>query len=59
MASWSERRGHVPHRDATTIDDRRVRHDDVWQRRNLVRPDVDELLSWPHFLEMQCPESPR
>lgn len=129
MASRSEARlGYVPHFDVTTIDGRRVRYDDIWQRRNLVLvlvtsqereagaryasqlearqaeferegttvvvtteavpkvsaptavvanrwgeivfletasggqtfrwPDVDELLSWVHFVEIQCPECP-
>jgi|SRR5688500_1865131 hypothetical protein len=129
MASRSEPRlGYVPHFDVTTIDGRRVRYQDIWQRRNLVLvvvipseletgsryasqleahraefeaeetivvvtsdavpkldapaalvadrwgeiafferasvgqpfrwPDVDELLSWVHFIEIQCPECP-
>jgi hypothetical protein len=129
MASRSEPRlGYVPHFDVTTIEGRRVRYDDIWQRRNLVLvvvlpperetgsryasqleahraefeaeettvvvttdavpklaapaalvadrwgeiafleqasvaqpfrwPDVDELLSWVHFIEIQCPECP-
>jgi hypothetical protein len=129
MASRSEARlGYVPHFDVMTIDGRRVRYDDIWQRRNLVLvlvtprereagaryasqlearrvefegeettvvvtadvvpklaapialvadrwgeivfletasggqtfrwPDVDELLSWVHFIEIQCPECP-
>jgi hypothetical protein len=129
MASRSEPRlGYVPHFDVTTIDGRRVRYEDIWQRRNLVLvvvipseletgsryasqleahraefeaeetmvvvtsdavpkldapaalvadrwgeiafferasvgqpfrwPDVDELLSWVHFIEIQCPECP-
>jgi hypothetical protein len=118
----------MPHFDVTTIEGRRVRYDDIWQRRNLVLvvvvpperetgsryasqleahraefeaeettvvvttdavpklaapaalvadrwgeiafleqasagqpfrwPDVDELLSWAHFIEIQCPECP-
>jgi hypothetical protein len=37
MASRSEARlGYVPHFDVMTIDGRRVRYDDIWQRRNLV-----------------------
>jgi hypothetical protein len=37
MASRSEPRlGYVPHFDVTTIEGRRVRDDDIWQRRNLV-----------------------
>ena len=126
MAKQSDARlGFVPHFEVTTIDGRRVRYDDIWQRRNLLfvllspqerensvryasqlearraefeqeettivvttdavpklaapvvlvadrwgeilylesgqayrPPDVDELLSWVHFAEIQCPECP-
>lgn len=119
---------YVPHFDVTTLEGRRVRYDEIWQRRNLVLviispqdreagvryaaqlrarrdafdegettvvvtadagpklpartvivadrwgeilhletassgqslqfPDVDELLSWVHFAQIQCPECP-
>jgi hypothetical protein len=128
MPTPSEARlGYVPHFDVTTVDGRRVRYDDIWQRRNLILvlvspqereagaqyasqlqarraefdaeettvvvtadavsklatptalvadrwgeilhletgsgetsrfPDIDELLSWVHFAEIQCPECP-
>jgi hypothetical protein len=129
MTKGAEARlGYVPHFDVTALDDRRVRYDEIWQRRNLVLavvspnehdagvryaselearrqefeqaetstvvtadavptlpapsvlvadrwgeilyletasggrtfqfPDVDELLSWVHFVEIQCPECP-
>jgi hypothetical protein len=119
--------GYVPHFNVTTVDGRRVRYEEIWQRRNLVLvivgphdrdsgaqyasqlkargedfereqatvvvtadavsglpapavvvadrwgeilyldtgagqasrfPDVDELLSWVHFAQIQCPECP-
>ena len=76
---------HVPHVEVTTVDGKRVRYGDIWQRRNLTAdadpeltapaaliadrwgetsgetsrfPDIDELLSWVHFAEIQCPECP-
>lgn len=121
------RLGYVPHFDATTLDGRRIRYQDIWQHQNLVLvigdphdreavahyalqlhareaefdreqttvvittdsvptlpaptvlvadrwgeilylstlagqpssfPDADELLSWVHFAESQCPECP-
>jgi hypothetical protein len=37
MTTRSEARlGHVPHFDVTTLDGRRVRYEEIWQRRNLV-----------------------
>lgn len=124
MAARTEAQlGYMPHFDVTTLDGRRVRYDELWQRRNLllviVSPreraagmryarqlhnrrdefeqeetavvvtadtipgfsaptvlvadrwgeilhrghvseslDVDDLLSWVHFAEIQCPECP-
>lgn len=125
--SREARLGYVPHFDVSTVDGRRVRYDDIWQRRNLVLviisaneretaaqyasqlqaraeefereetrvvvtidtvstlpattvlvadrwgeilyrasasdpdwrlPDAEELLSWVHFAQIQCPECP-
>jgi hypothetical protein len=37
MATRTEARlGYVPHFDVTTVDGRRVRYQEIWQRRNLV-----------------------
>ncbi|HEY7186485.1 MAG TPA: hypothetical protein VH436_08050 [Vicinamibacterales bacterium] len=127
MARSDARLDAVPHFDVTTLDGRRIRYQDIWQRRNLVLAvvsaadrdgaaryaselqarerdfdreettvvvtadavtglpapavvvadrwgeifhleaasgstsnlsDVDELLSWVHFVEIQCPECP-
>jgi hypothetical protein len=127
MARSDVRLDSVPHFDVTTVDGRRVRYADIWQRRNLLLilvdaydrdaavlyalqlqarerdfdreetaivvtadtvagvtgpaiivadrwgeivhldaafgrtsqlPEVDELLSWVHFVEIQCPECP-
>jgi hypothetical protein len=129
MTTRSEPRlGYVPHFDVTAVDGRRIRYDEIWQRRNLVLiivsrqerqaglryasqlearreqfdradtavvvtvdtvpklsaptalvadrwgeilyletasgdrpgrfPDIDEMVSWVHFAEIQCPECP-
>jgi hypothetical protein len=47
MTTRSEARlGHVPHFDVTTLDGRRVRYEEIWQRRNLVL-----VIALPHERE--------